>query len=412
MKRLSCLLAISVVALAVLGFGLKRAEADPAPLLSQGHPVDWVFVYKFNSASFPGCPDQAAVSCPFGGEPQAYRQGQQYAFASSENPTLALGKNCLGDTEYDPVGATFGQIYNGDFHYVVWNDQFYGDPAIKGCTNSCSSPWGHSKGLLAWDDTGAGVVMQVSTPSWPASGSAKNPRRTDGNTLGCVEDNDVLVAQHFFAVKLTREDVLAVASALANASVVTDVDNSQIVSNGGPSEIADVVAGLGKRSKADSPIRFKLSTGIVLISKPSSLAVPPWQLVSVQLGGSPLRVATWYANPQIPDTDGSDLPGCWANGLGQPGAVVSAKEGHFGSTKFSLIGGPGSDRNHAKLGVSVGRGAPLTIFGDLNQDGALSGTAQQCKSSQNGRGGLFFVLENADLHQSISELISPIGERR
>src|SRR5947199_2640123 len=38
---------------------------------------------------------------------------------------------------------------------------------------SCSSPWGHSKGVLAWNDAGEGFVMQVSTPSWPASGSER-----------------------------------------------------------------------------------------------------------------------------------------------------------------------------------------------------------------------------------------------
>ena len=62
----------------------------------------------------------------------------------------------------------------------------------------------------------------MSTPSWPASGSSAHPRPTDGNTLGCVADNDVLVSQHFFALALNRDDVIAVLKALANASVVTD----------------------------------------------------------------------------------------------------------------------------------------------------------------------------------------------
>ena len=31
--------------------------------------------------------------------------------------------------------------------------------------------WGHSKGMLAWNDDGAGVIMQVTTPGWPRSGS-------------------------------------------------------------------------------------------------------------------------------------------------------------------------------------------------------------------------------------------------
>ena len=46
------------------------APSAPAPLLSAGHPVDWWFVFKFNSANFPGCGGTAARSCPFGGEVQ------------------------------------------------------------------------------------------------------------------------------------------------------------------------------------------------------------------------------------------------------------------------------------------------------------------------------------------------------
>ena len=42
--------------------------------------------------------------------------------------------------------------------------------------------------MLAWDDSGKGFVMQVSTPSWPGSGSEKRPRKNDGNTLGCVKN--------------------------------------------------------------------------------------------------------------------------------------------------------------------------------------------------------------------------------
>jgi hypothetical protein len=44
----------------------------------------------------------------------------------------------------------------------------------------------------------------------------------------------------------------------------------------------------------------------------------------------------------------------------------------------------------------------------MNQEGALTGTTAAtgtCKVSQNGRGGLFFVLQNAQLTQSVSALI-------
>jgi hypothetical protein len=39
----------------------------------------------------------------------------------------------------------------------------------------------------------------------------------------------------------------------------------------------------------------------------------------------------------------------------------------------------------------------------MNQQGAISGP--RCSSSQNGRGGLFFVIEDADLSASVGELI-------
>src|SRR5262245_39524850 len=169
------------------------AAAVPVPLLGHGKAVDWWFVFKLNASKFPDC-GGAARACPFGGTVEKYKVGQQYVFASSESPTLKQGAGCAGDTGSDPIGATFEQVYNGAFHYLVWNDQFYNDPKINGCSgNSCGAPWGHSKGMLVWNDAGNGFVMQVTTPSWPASGSKKHPRTNDGNTLGCIDDDNVLV---------------------------------------------------------------------------------------------------------------------------------------------------------------------------------------------------------------------------
>ena len=107
--------------------------------------------------------------------------------------------------------------------------------------------------MLAWNEAGEGLVMQVSTPSWPAAGSNKFPRKSDGNTLGCVKDDDVEVSQHFFSLKLTKDDTVKVLQALQNASVVTDPANPQIVQNGGPADIQQLVGQLGKKSSARSP---------------------------------------------------------------------------------------------------------------------------------------------------------------
>ena len=414
---------------------LLRSQDVPAPvpLLTSGQRVNWWFVFKFNSASFPECAGDAQRTCLFGGSVQAYEDfGQQFVFASSANGALQAGGGCLGDSIADPLGATFNQIYNGGFYYVLWNDQFYGDPLA-----TQFAPAGHSKGILAWNDLGDGMVLQVSTPSWPASGSSKQPRKTDGNTLGCVRDDDVLVSQHFFALKLDKSDIATVLAALANSSVVTDPANLQIVHNGGPSDIQQLVQGLGTVSKSTTPLMATLSSGVVLISKPSDLNVPPWQLVSALLGGVPLRVASWWADPKIPTATASTSIGCWDTSLPKPGAVEIATTGTWQGKTLGFTGVSEPDGNHAKIAVSTSQAGviplrrsppnrhcaqndsspecapvrnaclfgkcPYVIFGDMNQQGALSGP--NCDSSQNGRGGLFFVLRDPALFQSVQQLL-------
>lgn len=373
------------------------AQEAATPLLKSGQPVDWWFVFKFNAESFPGC-GGAQRTCPFGGTVERYKYfGQQFVFASSADPTLQQGGGCVGDTTADPVGATFDEVYNGAFSYVIWNDQFYGDPLPNK-----EAPAGHSKGLLAWTSDGKGMVLQVSTPSWPASGSSLEPRKTDGNTLGCVADNNVLVSQHFFALKLTKPDVVAVLNALENSSVVTNPAKLQIVSNGGPADIQALVRALGKVSKSKTATKTTLSTGVVLISKPSGLNVPPWQMVSAMLGGEPLRTATWWAAPKIPTTTATTPVACWDKSLGLPGAIEIATTGSWQGKTVGFDGVGEPDGNHAKIGVSTGD-HPYAIFGDLNQQGTLSGP--HCDSSQNGRGGLFFVLEDTQLSTTIGNLI-------
>jgi hypothetical protein len=375
----------------------------PVPLLKKGDPVNWWFVFKFNTTTFPTCGGEQRA-CPFGGTVQNYKSfGQQYVFASSKDENLQQGNHCSGDTTSDPVGATFDEIYNGAYSYVVWNDQFYDDPPIKGCTESCGAPWGHSKGMLAWNAAGAGLVLQVSTPSWPASGSKKFPRKTDGNTLGCIKDDNVKVSQHFFALKLSKADVVNVLKALQNASVVTDTNNPQIVKNGGPADIQTLVKQLGTKSKSTSYLDVKLSGGVELISKPSRLNVPPWQMVSAILHGASLRAATWWATPKIYSTTESTKISCWSDSLGHTGPVGIATSGQWKESKFSLTGGPGNNSNHAKIGVSTSGSVTYTILGDMNQQGALSG---QCSSSQNGRGGLFYVVDHRTLHDNIEALLS------
>ena len=141
----------------------KTSTLNLSPMVDKNHPVDWVFIFKFNAKNFPECDRGKDTSGIFGGTMRDYkgRYSQQYVFASSANPKLQKGKGCIGTSLTDPLGASFAQIYDNDCNYVLWNDQFYDAPIANG-----DSPWGHSKGALAWNDAGEGMVLQVSTPSW------------------------------------------------------------------------------------------------------------------------------------------------------------------------------------------------------------------------------------------------------
>jgi hypothetical protein len=412
---------ILAAALVFAPIATAGAVDAPVPLTEKGKPVDWWFAYKFNVTSFRGCGKDAPQRVCLFGKTINTKVGanfsQQYVFASSgggDKGKLIKGKGCIGMTTIDPVGATFDAIYNGSPFFLIWNDQFYGDPQIPGCgKGNCDSPWGHSKGMLAWNEDGDGLVMQVTTPSWPAAGSAKHPRKA-GNTLGCVStQNNINNAQHFFALKLDKTGVLAVLEALKNASVATDPANGQIARLGGPAEIRKAAEELGTKPVRKAPankkpedikiIQKQLTPDVMLISKPSNLNVPPWQMVSALLDGASERTATWWAAPRIFSTKKSADIGCWDDHQlkNSRGDVVIAKSGTFEKVKLGLIGG----QNHAKVGVATSGSNHYAIFGDLNQQGTINPVKGKCDSSQNGRGGMFFVVKNEELFKTLSDML-------
>jgi hypothetical protein len=394
------------------------APSTVAPVpIADGKPVKWWFAYKFSAQSYPGNPADPHRDCAFGGTLR--RDGtnfsQRYVYATSANAALRDGPGLIGTSDADPLGATFGQIYNGHYYYVVWNDQFYGDPARSGpeCDGQqCGKPWGHSKGVLAWDQNGNGVIVQVTTPSWPGAASKSIPRG-DGNTLGCIsDDNDISNAQDFFALQLSRADVKTVLQALAVSSVSTDINNPQIVNRrlAGVAPLSDIdplVAALGRQSSDKAYLDATLSSGVRLIAKPSALHVPPWQFVSSVLGSENLLAATWWATPRIASTRSAADVHCWDATLPTPpGRVDIALSAQWENVPLSFTGGP----NHAKLGISLAGGKNYSIFGDLNQQGQLgsgsSPNSAACASSQNGRGGTFFVLNDPTLHAGLAKLLS------
>ena len=162
----------------------------------------------------------------------------------------------------------------------------------------------------------------------------------------------------------------------------------------------------GKKSAEDLKIiPERLTPDVMLISKPSNLNVPPWQMVSALLNGASERTATWWASPQIFSTKKSTNIGCWEGELKldnkKPGDVVIAKSGSWKGQKIGLIGG----QNHAKIGVTTSGDKHYAIFGDLNQQGSINPVKGKCDSSQNGRGGMFFVVENNDLFDTVTGLL-------
>ena len=229
-------------------------SSSPAPLLGDGTAVDWWFAFKPTTDAFPKC--SSSITCMFGGSKESYNGwGLQYILShGSKGATSAmqLHTDCLGNGE-DPVAKTFEQVYSGGAaNYVIWNDQFYDDPVLNiqpPCVKYCAGPWGHSKGVMAWGEDGTGFVMQVTTPDWPGSGSPKKPRSKQGNTLGCVNDDNIKVAQHFFALRLaTSDDTKTVLQALQRASVATDPSNDQLVKlTSGPAELSSLAKQLGRQ---------------------------------------------------------------------------------------------------------------------------------------------------------------------
>jgi hypothetical protein len=129
-------------------------------------------------------------------------------------------------------------------------------------------------------------------------------------------------------------------------------------------------------------------------------------MVSAAMGKVPLIVATWLTGPnKILDTKAA-RPQCWDATLGDPGPVTNAETGQWKGTTFGLAGGVSPDRNHAKIGVSTT--GNFAIFGDLNQEGALS---DPCDIPQNTRGGLFFVVQDDALSAGLRKLMDDSGSR-
>ena len=430
-----CALAVAVVAICLGGVAIAQ---PPVPLDAAGRAADWWFVFKGNAQKFPGCKTDAARKCQFGGSKiQGKPWGTQYGFAKAGDTVLAEGPDCLGDSPGDPLSRTFAEIYNGAAHYVIWNDQFHNDPQPDR-----NVPWGHSKGFIAWDRNGDGFVVQGTTPGWPIAGRPNLDKGKGGNTLGCTFGDDVEYSQDFFAVRLSKADLLIVIEAMGVASVVTDPNDLQLVDTGvtpeairnqskpanvsdAEWEVANKVAMLNVVSKAATVYKAALSvrSGVItVIAKPPAVVAPPWQIVSAELGAIDLRVANWSGPaPSIGSKTSSPMITCWDKSLpAHYGTVEIAATGRLFGQVVGLdapgaadvgtdaSGQPlhleGPDHNHAKFAIS--KTGNISIFGDMNQQGLASYVKDQseCGVHQDARGGMFFVLDDANMHKVLASV--------
>jgi hypothetical protein len=113
---------------------------------------------------------------------------------------------------------------------------------------------------------------------------------------------------------------------------------------------------------------------------------------------------SWWINPdKILNTKSTTAMGCWDSSLNKPGAVQNASTGTWNGQSIALRGGPSASGNHAKIGVSTSSHT-YTIFGDMNQQGSIKKT--NCDIKQNIRGGMFFVVDDAPLFNSVRDLLA------
>ena len=267
--------------------------------------------------------------------------------------------------------------------------------------------------MLAWNETARASSCRCRRRRGPAP--AASVSRKSGNTLGCVKTNNNLVAsQHFFALKLNKEDLLEGAAGDAKRERRHRSDNRQIAQNGGPPEIRDAAEELGKKpheklrhKKPDDLkiIQTQLTADVMLISKPSNAERAA---LADGVGAARRRLRAHRhmvglaADLLDQEVDQDRLLGGHVEVRQKsPGDVIIAKNGTFGGRPLGLIGG----QNHAKVGVVTSGRTSFSIFGDLNQQGTINPVKGKCDASQNGRGGMFFVVKNDELFKTLSDML-------
>ena len=283
--------------------------------------------------------------------------GLCYLYADSNNPKFTFftsmksqdGKSsyeCLGQGGNDPLSQTLRQIYTPASKkpkWAFWSDQSY-QPADswRGSTSfpksldtpqnsenaiyphphsGCSRPGAHSKGVIAYDESG-GFLLQSSFPMYPDF-SFMSDSKPGFVKLGCQLDNNVSFAQAAFCFSFPKSEAPKLQSMFKSALICSsgsptctpaaaDSQNSGYGIVGslmkcqsddlGPdwkaamnygnykkgSDTVTINASVNSKSKKGTPVPIQV------VAKSQYDTQPPWAIVAQALD-SDLSVASWWS---------------------------------------------------------------------------------------------------------------------
>ncbi|MFA6035188.1 MAG: deoxyribonuclease II family protein [Myxococcota bacterium] len=356
------------------------AVGDVMPLDGNGKPVDWWFLLKLPQGATSLCSGTTSPGCQYWQAPRA--GGVCYLYADSNNPSLQLYSspklgfdNLVGPN--NPVTRTLNQITGKSF--IIWNDQ--GSKTSKpNKYPDKGAPIAHSKGAAAFG-VASGFVMNASTPNFP------DP---DLYTLGCQQDDNVEVSQHFFCFSLKKDGMTSWAQSIANAQL------SVIANNNWTGIFADTTVGGHSTTQT---LQTLGNVPIQLIVKGSKDFFIPWDYVTNTIGSS-VNALTWYASPTTPPIPQGFKSSClYKTPANYNIDIVTSLTTPDGTYSWCGQGEANGSYNHAKLGVGS---SPLVIAGSMNMQGDI--TVAGCESSQMGRGGDFYGLQSEELFDSLNQV--------
>jgi hypothetical protein len=284
------------------------------------------------------------------------QSGLCYLYADSNNPKFTFftantkdGKTyeCLGQGGNDPLSQTLRQIYTPAAgkkpKWSFWSDQSY-QPAdswrgtaefpdsLKSTmdTNNtiyphpasgCSRPGAHSKGVVAYDETG-GFLLQSSFPMYPDFSFMNDPK-PGFVKLGCQLDNNVSFAQAAFCFSFPKSEGPKLQSMFKSALICSsgsptctakagDSQNSgygigksmmKCQSDNIDADWADSMNYGNYKKGSDSTVIQAAVNGekpsttsvpIQVVAKSQYDTQPPWAIVA-QAVDSDLSVASWWS---------------------------------------------------------------------------------------------------------------------